>query len=89
MDKKRIKKECLYFLIALGFGLFIWPIILILLSSPQPSVKDYGEFSDALFSGGLMALFAWFCALTPYLLFQLIRVIIRVFVRAIKAIKPS
>ena len=76
MNRKKIIRECLYFLGALCVGFFILPVILILFLSPQPSVKDYGEFLDALFSGGLMTLFAWMCALTPYLLFQLIRFIV-------------
>jgi hypothetical protein len=90
MNKKRIAKEWLFFFGALGFGLLILPISLILIFSPMSLIEALGNFYSSLFASdeGLAyplreALQAWFLVLCPYFLLQLIRSILW----AIKAIR--
>jgi hypothetical protein len=84
MNKKRIAKEWLFFLGALGFGFSILPTILLLILNPKPQLKDLANFYSALFNRS-EAFHAWLFALSPYFLLQLIRSI----VWAIKAIRSS
>ena len=75
MDKKRLAKEWLFFVVALGFGLSILPIILIFALDPNPKMANLGEFYRLLFSG-VESVLVWLFALSPYIVIQLVRSII-------------
>jgi hypothetical protein len=92
MNKKRIAKEWLFFLGALGFGFLILPTTLFLFFHPKPLLRALGDFYSVLFACDKSlynplkeAFHAWLFVLSPYFLLQLIRSILW----AIKAIRSS
>jgi hypothetical protein len=70
--KKQIAREWLTFVVAIVAGLTVAPIVVIAANMKEVPLSKLGGFYEALFSRREWYI-AWLVALSPYLIFQLVR----------------